>query len=112
MRLEAKKYLEDMRQAAANIREFTKDKDWNDYAGDALLKSGVERQFEIIGEALAGLVKIEPKAADTISNYKRIIAFRNILIHGYTIVDDRVVWNIVQNNLPVLEREIKSLLES
>lgn len=110
MRLEAKKYLEDMRQAAVRIREFTEGKTWEDYAGDALLRAGVERQFEIIGEALQQLSKIEPGLVSTIADSKRIIAFRNILIHGYAVVDDRVVWDVVQQNLPALHRQVEQIL--
>ena len=110
MRLEAKKYLEDVRQAAVRVREFTEGKTWEDYAGDALLRAGVERQFEIIGEALQQLSKIEPGLVSTIGDYKRIIAFRNILIHGYAVVDDRVVWDVVEQNLPVLYRQVNVLL--
>lgn len=110
MRLEAKKYLEDIRQAAAHIKEFTAGKSFEEYTGDALLKAGVERKFEIIGEALKHLERIEPSVASTITNYKRIIAFRNILVHGYAVVDDDVVWDIVQKDLPILYHEVETLL--
>ncbi len=110
MQLEAKKYLEDIRQATARIREFVGDKTWDDYETDALLRSAVERQFEIIGEALNQLSRTEPAVSSKISNYRRIVAFRNILIHGYAAIDDRVVWDVVQKDLPVLEQEVQSLL--
>ena len=110
MRLEAKKYLEDMRQAAVHIREFTEGKTWEDYKADALLRAGVERQFEIIGEALQQLSKFEPSLVSTIADSKRIIAFRNILLHGYAVVDDHVVWDVVQQNLPALHRQVEELL--
>lgn len=110
MRLEAKKYLEDVRQAAANIEQFTAGKSSSNYAADVLLRSGVERQFEIIGEALSRLERLDPPTVSRITNYKRIIAFRNILVHGYADVDDRVVWDIIQKDLPILAREVKALL--
>ena len=110
MRLEATKYLEDVRQAAGQVLDFTRDKTWDDYAQDGLLRAGVERQFQIIGEALNQLRRVQPDVVPRISHFKRIIAFRNILIHAYAIVDDRVVWDIVQTNLPLLAQEIEVLL--
>jgi len=77
---------------------------------DALLRSGVERQFEIIGEALSRLSKIEADVASRIGDSKRIISFRNLLIHGYALVDDRVVWDVVQKGLPGLLRDVEPLL--
>ena len=110
MRLEIKKYLEDIRQAAAHIKQFTAGKSFEGYTADALLRSGVERQFEIIGEALKQLELVEPAVVSKITNYRRIIAFRNILVHGYAVVDDRVVWDVVQKDLPILCREVETLL--
>ena len=110
MRLESKKLLDDIRQASQRILEFTENKTLSDYAGDALLHSGVERQFEIIGEALNRLVKAEPDIADQISDYQRIISFRNILIHGYDIVEDPVVWDVITKNLPVLHEQVRTML--
>jgi len=110
MRLEVKKYLEDIRQAAGHIKEFTAGKSFEEYTSGALLKAGVERKFEIIGEALRHLERIEPSLAAKIMQYKRIIAFRNILVHGYAVVEDHVVWDIVQKDLPILYQEVETLL--
>lgn len=93
MRLEAKKYLYDIQQAASRIADFTFGKQLDDYRRNAMVRSAVERQFEIIGEALAQLAKLDEKAVVRIGEHRRIIAFRNILIHGYTEVDDRLVWD-------------------
>jgi uncharacterized protein with HEPN domain len=110
MRLEAKKCLEDARQAAELILQFTSDKSFSEYDSDALLRSGVERQFEIIGEALNRLSKIDSTIIADLTDTPRIIAFRNILIHGYDIVDNRVVWDVVQNNLGPLHTQVAALL--
>ena len=75
-----------------------------------MLRSAVERQFEIIGEALAQLARLDEKIVARVSEHSRIIAFRNILIHGYAGIDERLVWDIVQSKLPVLRLEIERLL--
>jgi len=110
MQLEAKKLLEDVRQACEEIFAFTNSKTFEDYKQDRLLRSGVERQFEIIGEALNRLVKTAPDVANQISHYKRIISFRNILIHGYDLVEDTVVWDVVAKDLPSLYSQVAKLL--
>jgi len=110
MRLETKKCLEDVRQAAELIRQFTAGKTFADYDCDALLRSAVERQFEIIGEAVNRLSKIDASILSTLPDAPRIVAFRNILIHGYDVVDNHVVWDVVQLNLTPLYERITSLL--
>jgi len=90
--------------------DFTSGKTLDDYRANAMLRSAVERQFEIIGEALAQLAKLDEKIVARISEHRPIIAFRNILIHGYADIDERLVWDIVQAKLPVLRREIERLL--
>ena len=110
MRLESLKLLEDIRQAAARIRQFTTDRDRQDYTDDAMLRSAVERQFEVIGEALNRLSKVDPTSASQIGDYQKIIAFRNILIHGYDVVDHHIVWDAVQKKLPALHEKVQALL--
>lgn len=75
-----------------------------------MLRAAVEREFEVIGEALAQLHKTDPSLASRITDLRRIVNFRNLLIHGYADVDDKLVWNIVETKLPTLKREIESLL--
>ena len=71
----------------------------------------MERQFEIIGEALARLGRTDPQMAERIGDYKRIIAFRNVLIHDYNGVDDAIVWDAVQDKLPALREAVEALLK-
>ncbi|MFQ5808785.1 MAG: DUF86 domain-containing protein [Armatimonadota bacterium] len=110
MRLESMKHLEDMRRAAGLIAQFVAGKDLRDYLADPQLRSAVERQFQIIGEALTRLTKTDAAAAGGISHAARIIAFRNILTHGYDIVDDEVVWDVIETDLPVLRKQVAALL--
>lgn len=107
---EVRKYLEDVQQACELLLKFTSGKSITDYEGDPMLRSAVERQFEIIGEAVSGLARINPAIADRISYHERIIALRNILIHGYADVDNRLVWDVLRTNLPTLRGEINTLL--
>ncbi|MCB0208405.1 MAG: DUF86 domain-containing protein [Anaerolineae bacterium] len=109
MALEIKKLLYDLDQAIGLIITFTQGKQLNEYKSDALLRSGVERQFEIIGEALNRMKRIDPNVVGRISDYQRIIGFRNVLPHGYDVVSDEIVWDNVQNNLPKLRQEIDNL---
>ena len=76
-----------------------------------MLRAAVEREFEIIGEAMTRLARVDSAVAARISEYARIIAFRNLLIHGYADVDDRLVWNVVETSLPTLVREVAAVLE-
>jgi len=111
MQLESKKFLFDIQQAAGLIAEFVKHKDFSVYEKDPMLRAAVERQFEIIGEALRRLLEEDPPTAARISEHARIIAFRNILAHGYADIDDRIVWGIVESNLPTLLKEVDALLK-
>jgi len=111
MRLESKKLLEDIRQACQLIHTFTADRDLEGYSSEPMLKSAVERQFEIIGEALRRLHTLDPAVASSIGQYRQIISFRNILIHGYDMVEDEVVWDVIQQNLPALKNHVESLLD-
>jgi uncharacterized protein with HEPN domain len=111
MARDAKKYLYDIDQAAMLIARFTAGRSLSRYRKDPMLRAAVEREFEIIGEALSQLAKHHPALVVRISEARRIIAFRNILIHRYADVDDQLVWDVVETKLPALRREIEALLE-
>ena len=111
MRIESKKYLYDIVHAAELAVGFVAGKSFTDYEADPMLRSAVERQLEIVGEALAQLAKTDPTVASEIREYQRIIAFRNILIHGYAEIDHRIVWNVLELKLPVVLRQARSLLD-
>ena len=75
-----------------------------------MLHAAVEREFQIIGEAISQLAKPDPQIVSGISEFWRVIAFRNILIHGYTDVDNSLVWDIVETRLPTLKKQNEALL--
>ncbi len=83
-----------------------------DYASTPMLRAAVERQCEIIGEALAQLARTDAATAAQVEGYRRIIAFRNILIHGYAEVDHRIVWEVATVKVPALAADVRALLEA
>jgi uncharacterized protein with HEPN domain len=110
MRLEARKYLYDIQEAAGLADQFTAGKDFAEYQRNPMLRLAVERAFAIIGEALTQLARIDPAVAERITDFRSIIAFRNILTHAYAQIDDRLVWGIVESKLPVLSSEVAALM--
>lgn len=110
-RPDVRKYIYDILQACDLLVSFTRGKTFADYTADALLRSGVERQFGIVGEALAQALRVDPGLSARIAGTKRIIAFRNRLIHGYASVVDEVVWGVLETNVPALRRDVGRLLE-
>lgn len=110
MRLEAKKCLYDPEQAAELLAQFTAGKMFSDCHRDPMLRLAVERELAIIGEALSQLANLDADLAARISEHRSIIAFRNILIHNYADVDDRIVWDIVRTDLPRLREQAAELL--
>lgn len=107
---DAKKLLQDMNQAGASIQQFTRNLDFAAYAKDDVIRAAVERKFTVIGEAVNQLLLTDAAVAAQITNYRRIIGFRNALIHGYSSVNDQIVWEAVQNHLPLLLQEVTDLL--
>lgn len=103
-------YLHDMLVAAERVERFLSGRTFADYQRDDMLRAAVERQFEIIGEALNQLSRTAPEIAASIPEHRRIIAFRNILIHGYASVDDTLVWGIATTRLAGLRQAISELL--
>ena len=104
-------FLWDVRQAADSIAEFIRGRTEAQYSTDALLHSAVERQLEIIGEALNQLHKSEPKTAARIPHLRQIVGLRNILIHGYAVVKHDLIWRSVREDLPQLRATVDALLK-
>ncbi len=111
MKLEAKKYLYDTQHALGLLQGFTAYKSFADYERDAMLRAAVERELGIIGEAMSQLAKTDELLVNRISEYQRIIGFRNVIVHQYSTVDDRLVWAVIETKIPTLRREVDYLLE-
>lgn len=105
------KLLEDMRDAAAFIVEIAEGKTLDDYLDDRMFRQAIERNFEIIGEAMSKLAKIDAETLAHFPEHPQIISFRNVLIHGYDIVEPAMVWRIVVDRLPELHEKVLTQLE-
>lgn len=103
------KLLEDIRPACAELDSFLAGKTASDLGQDRGLQLIVEREFEIIGEAMNRLQRSEEKTFARITHGHRIIGTRNILAHGYDIIDYRILWDAFKHDIPVLLSELDSL---
>lgn len=103
--------LWDAREAIRLVREFTQGKSFDDYLREPMLRSAVERQLGILGEALNRLSRVDPETAARLPDLPRIVAFRNILVHGYAEIDDASVWRVVEGQLDPLDGVLQELSE-
>lgn len=110
MRPEIRKFLYDIRLACEALVQFTNGKSLNDYQADLLLRAGVERELMIIGEALNQAMRVAPTLAEKITGIRQVINFRNIIVHGYSTIENETVWGILQKDLPVLYDQPCALL--
>ena len=110
MKRDPKSLLWDARDLADAIAAMTADKSFADFDRDIVLRSAVERQFEILGEALGQLARLDATLAAKIPDLRLIVAFRNVLIHGYAVIDRARVWRAVQDDLPALRAAPDDLL--
>jgi uncharacterized protein with HEPN domain len=107
---EIAKLLWDMDDAASKIQRYASGRTFEDYGEDDYFRSAVERQFATIGEAMTRLHKSEPAIAERITDYRKIKSFRNVIVHGYDAIDDATTWGVIENKLPILRRELASLM--
>ena len=105
------KWLQDVLEACDVILEACRGQTRESFSNDALRTAAVERKFEIVGEALNRISKVDPVTAQRIPEYRSIIGFRNVLIHGYDDVDYGRVWQIIQADVPPLREMVIQLLE-
>ncbi len=102
-------WLYDIKTSIEEIESyFPKGKVFQQYHEDLKTKRAVERNIEIIGEAMSRILKVAPEIK--ISNSRKIVDARNKIIHGYDEISDDVIWGIIVNNLPILKSEVENLL--
>lgn len=110
MKREIKKCLFDIKISINSINEYLgENRDFFKYQANKLLRRGIEREIEIIGEATNRILKLDKDFQ--IENAKQIVDTRNWVIHGYDKVDDVIIWGIVTNHLPKLKKEVEKLLD-
>ena len=111
MASEIKTWLTDIEAAIREINQFLPDKkDFKKFQNDLKTKRAIERNIEIIGEAVNRILQVNPEVS--ISSARKIVDTRNRIIHGYDSVSEEIIWAIVIRDLPVLEKEVNSLLKS
>jgi uncharacterized protein with HEPN domain len=106
------KFLHDLLDSARFLVGFTADRKYEDYLADRGFRSAVERELITIGEAVLRLNKLDASLCAQISEYQRIISFRNILVHGYDAIKPDLVWLVVTDKLGPLIQEAETLLQT
>jgi uncharacterized protein with HEPN domain len=111
MRRSAPAYLSDILEACDAISATLAGVDLETYLAQRQIRSAIEREFLIIGEAVGALGRLDPDLAGRISHARLIVGFRNQLAHAYATIDDEAVLGIAQNDVPVLRSECAALLK-
>jgi uncharacterized protein with HEPN domain len=110
MQNEIRTWLTDIKQAIEEINLFLPDKkNFLEFQKDLKTKRAIERNIEIIGEAVGRILKVDPQFP--IESSRKIVDTRNRIIHGYDSVSEDIIWSIVVRDLPGLEKQIKDLLD-
>lgn len=105
-----KKNLHDINESVDSINKFIGEKfDFHQYLANKMVRRAVGREFEIIGEAITRINKINPELQ--ISSKKQIISMRNRVIHGYDKIDDKIVWGTIIRHIPILKKEIEEPMQ-
>lgn len=105
----SKKLLLDIKLSCDEIFDFVLGKSFGEFQDNRMLQLAIEREFEIIGEALSRLARIEEeKLSQKIPEYHKIIDFRNIIAHGYDIIDEAALWDFAKNRVPELLDKINN----
>jgi uncharacterized protein with HEPN domain len=110
MQPESAKLLRDILEAGTTVRAYTAGRTRDAFLAEGQVRDAVNWNFAIIGEALSQLHKLDASTAERITEWHRIIAFRNQLIHGYGVIKHEITWDIIEKKLPVLMSEVGGLL--
>jgi uncharacterized protein with HEPN domain len=111
MQRDVRAYLSDIERAGQDIVDFTTGATFEQYATNKMMRMAVEREFSIIGEAIARARLTFPELMDKIDSAQLIVGFRNRLVHGYETIRDETVWEAIQKSLPVLLADVSRLLD-
>ncbi len=104
------KYLHDMLDRACFVQQVMADKTLDDLVRDRLLRSAVERELMVLGEALYQLHRTSPTLAQRITSYEEIIGFRHVLVHGYDAISMRVIYDVISDDLPRFVNQVRDLV--
>lgn len=106
-----KTWLYDIWVNIEEIQTFTGDRGYSleVYKQDTKTKKAVERNLEIIGEAISRILTLNRSIA--ITDTRKIVDTRNRIIHGYEKVSQEIIWDIIQHSLPILKQEVENLLQ-
>jgi uncharacterized protein with HEPN domain len=99
-----------MLDAARAIERYSLGKNLDDFLQTRWLQDAINWNFCIVGEALSQLRRLDEATAGKLTDHMKIIGFRNQLIHGYGVINNRITWNIIETKLPVLLRELAAML--
>ncbi len=102
-------WLEDIREAIAAIQTAVAGIELESYCSNRQIRSAVEREFLLIGEALRQVLIAEPSLETRITAARDVISFRNHLAHGYFAISNETVWGIIEGHLPILNAEIEAI---
>ena len=106
----ARSRLADALRACQAIGAFVAGRTFAEYEASLLLRSAVERQFEIVGEALRQAEVADPAAVARVAHLRRIVGLRNRIIHGYDLVDQQLLWAVIRDELPALMGQLTDAL--
>jgi uncharacterized protein with HEPN domain len=103
--------LEDILEAIRKVKAYTEDMSQKTFAADTKTLDAVVRNLEIVGEAMKK-VPDEVRSKNPAVDWRKIAGVRDILIHEYFGIDPEIIWDIVQNKLPILEKQVKQILNT